>query len=111
MVDTHPPDLDESLAESRRHVRRKRILYTVVVIWIAFCPMWFAIDMLDDGSSIWSYWPMLGTGTGVLITAIVLLGIGGLFGADWDRREEAKYLRRRPTSPAASTKFAVPRAG
>ena len=111
MVDTHPPDLDESLAEPRRHVRRKRILYTVVVITIAFCPMWFAIDMLDDSSSISSYWPMLGTGTGVLITAIVLLGIGGLFGTGWERREEAKYLRRRPTRPAASTNFAVPRAG
>jgi hypothetical protein len=111
MVDTHPPDLDESLAESRRHARRTRILSTrFVVIWIAFCPMWFAIDMLDDSSSIWSYWPMLGTGTGVLITAIVLLGTGGLFGADWERREEANDLRRRPTSPAASTKFAVPRA-
>jgi hypothetical protein len=43
MVDTHPPDLDESLAESRRHARRTRILSTrFVVIWIAFCPMWFA---------------------------------------------------------------------
>jgi hypothetical protein len=25
----------------------------------------------------------------------VLLGIGGLFGADWERREIDKYLRRR----------------
>ena len=78
---------------------------------VAFFPMWFAIDMLDDSSPIWSYWPMLGTGTGVLITAIVLLGIGGLFSVGWERREEAKYLRRRPTSPAANTNFAVPQAG
>ena len=42
---------------------------------------------------------MLGTGTGVLITAVVLLGIGGLFGADWERREEAKYLRRQRDEP------------
>ena len=111
MVDTHPADLNESLAESRRHVPRKRILYTVVVIWIAICPIWIATDMLDDSSSIWTDWPILDTGTGVLITAVVLLGIGGHVGADWERREEAKYLRRRPTSPAASTKFAVPRAG
>jgi hypothetical protein len=55
--------------------------------------------MLDDSSSICFYWPMLGTGVGVLITAIVLLGIGGLFGADWERREEAKYLRRRRSEP------------
>jgi len=39
--------------------------------------------MTDDTSSVWFYWPMLGT------------GIGGLFGADWKRREIDKYLRRR----------------
>jgi hypothetical protein len=38
---------------------------------------------------------MLGTGIGVAVTAIVLLGIGGLFGVDWERREMDRYLRRR----------------
>jgi hypothetical protein len=42
---------------------------------------------------------MLGTGIGVAITAIVLLGIGGLFGADWERREIDRYLRRRGSEP------------
>ena len=98
MVDAHPPDLDESLAAARRHVRRKS-LYAVVAIWIALCLVWFAIDMLDDSSSVLFYWPMLGTGIGVVVTAIVLLGIGGLFGADWERTEEAKYLRRRRNVP------------
>jgi len=85
----------ESLQEARRYVRRKRIFYTVLAIWIALSVMWFAIDMRDDSSSVWFYWPMLGTGIGVAISAIVLLGIGGLFGADWERREIDKYLRRR----------------
>jgi hypothetical protein len=31
----------------------------------------------------------------VAITAIILLGIGGLFGVEWERREMEKYLRRR----------------
>jgi len=39
--------------------------------------------------------PMLGTGIAVAITGIVLLGIGGLLGAEWERREIDKYLRRR----------------
>jgi 2TM domain len=86
---------NESLEEARRHVRRKRIFYTVLAIWIALSLMWFAIDMLDDSSSFWFYWPMLGTGIGVAVTGIVLLGIGGLFGADWERREIDKYLRDR----------------
>ncbi len=91
------PELRE---EARRHVRRKRIFYTVLGIWVALCLMWFAIDMLDDSSSFWFYWPMLGTGIGVAIAGIALLGIGGLFGADWERREIDKYLSRRGNDPA-----------
>jgi hypothetical protein len=82
--------------EARRYVRRKRILYTVIGIWLALSLMWFTIDMLDDGTeSLWFYWPMLGTGIGVVVTAIVLLGVGGLFGVEWERREMDKYLRRK----------------
>jgi two-component system, LytTR family, sensor kinase len=91
--------MDNALEDARRHVRRKRILFTIVGIWIALSLMWFAIDMLDDSSSTWFYWPMLGTGIGVAIAAIALLGIGGLFGADWEQREIDKYLRRRGNKP------------
>jgi hypothetical protein len=92
-------DTQQSLEEARRYVRRKRILYTVLGIWIALCLMWLTIDLLDDSSSFWFYWPMLGTGIGVAITSVVLLGIGGLFGVGWERREIDKYLRRRGTEP------------
>ena len=84
----------EPLEEARRYVRRKRIFFAILGVWIALSLMWFAIDMFDDSSSVWFYWPMLGTGIAVAITGIVLLGIGGLFGADWERREIDKYLRR-----------------
>ena len=93
---------NESLQEARRYVRRKRIFYTIVGIWIALSLMWFGIDMLDDSSSIWFYWPMLGTGIGVAITGIVLLGIGGLFGANWEHRQVDKYLRRTGNGPASN---------
>jgi hypothetical protein len=90
---------EEAREEARRYVRRKRILYTVVGIWIVLSLMWFTIDLLDDSSSFWFYWPMLGAGIGVAITAIVLLGMGGLFGVDWERRQMDKYLQRRGDGP------------
>jgi 2TM domain len=90
---------NQALAEPRRYVRRKRIFYTVLGIWIALSLMWFAIDMADDSSSVWFYWPMLGTGIAVAITGIVLLGIGGLMGVKWERREIDKYLRRKGNEP------------
>jgi hypothetical protein len=92
-------DRNHTLEGARRYVRRKRIFYTVLGVWIALSLMWFAIDMADDSSSLWFYWPMLGTGVGVAITGIVLVGIGGLFGADWERREVDKYLRRLDDPP------------
>jgi membrane protein YdbS with pleckstrin-like domain len=87
--------------EARRYVRRKRILYTIVAIWLVLSVMWFIIDLSDDSSSWWFYWPMFGTGIAVAVTAVVLLGIGGLFGVDWERREMDKYLRRRGSGPDA----------
>lgn len=90
---------DEARDEARRHVRRKRIFYTVLGVWIALCVMWFAIDLADDSSSWWFYWPMLGTGIAVAITGVVLLGMGGLFGVEWEDREIEKYVRRRRNTP------------
>jgi hypothetical protein len=46
---------------------------------------------------------MLGTGIAVALTGILLLGLGGLFGADWERREVDKYLRRRRMSRAVNS--------
>jgi 2TM domain len=98
-VSTSAAVRDEAREEARRYVRRKRIFYTVVGIWLGLCVMWLTIDLLDDSSSFWFYWPMLGTGIGVAITGLVLLGIGGLFGADWERRQVDKYLERRGVEP------------
>jgi 2TM domain len=81
-------------AEAQRWVRRKRILYTILGIYAVLSLMWFAIDMADGAESLWFYWPMMGTGVAVAVTAIVLLGVGGVFGVDWERRQVEWYLRR-----------------
>jgi hypothetical protein len=88
-------DRDSARAAARRWVRRKRIFYTIVGIYLSLSLMWFAIDMLDGPDSLWFYWPMLGTGLGVAVTGLVLFGLGGLFGADWERRQVERYLDRR----------------
>jgi hypothetical protein len=81
--------------EARRWVRRKRIFYTILGIYVALSIFWFAIDMLTGTNNTWFYWPMLGAGLCVAVTGIIMFGIGGLFGADWERRQIAKYLASR----------------
>jgi hypothetical protein len=85
---------DPARAEALRWVRRKRILYTILGIYVVLSLMWFTIDMADGTESLWFYWPMFGTGIAVAITAVVLLGVGGLFGADWERRQVDRYLEQ-----------------
>ena len=92
-------DVTRRREEARRWVRRKRIFYTVVGIYLCLSLMWFAIDLLDDSSGYWFYWPMLGTGLGVVVTGVLLGGIGGLFGADWERRQVEKYIRQQDDQP------------
>ena len=87
-------DPSDRREEARRWVRRKRIFYTIVGIYLSLSLMWFAIDLLDDSSGYWFYWPMLGTGLGVLVTGVVLGGVGGLFGRDWERRQVREVPRR-----------------
>ena len=51
--------------EAIRWVRRKRIFYTILGVYLALSVFWFAIDMLTGDDDLWFYWPMLGTGIGV----------------------------------------------
>jgi 2TM domain len=80
--------------EAYRWVRRKRILYTILGIYVALSIMWLLIDLSDGTENLWFYWPMLGAGFAVAVVAIVLLGLGGLFGAGWERRQVDRYLEQ-----------------
>lgn len=84
--------------DARRWVRRKRILYTILGIYLVLSLMWFAIDLADDSEGFWFYWPMLGTGIAVAVAAVVLLGVGGVFGTEWERRQIDVYLERQRRS-------------
>jgi hypothetical protein len=87
-------DDQQARDEARRWVRRKRILYTIIGIYLVLSTMWFLIDLADDSEGFWFYWPMLGVGAGVAVAAIVMLGIGGLLGANWERRQIERYVSR-----------------
>jgi uncharacterized membrane protein YccC len=93
-VQVTPDDREDARAAARRWVRRKRIFATIVAIYLALSLLWFAIDMLDDSTGLWFYWPMLGAGLVVVATGIGMFGLSGLFGADWERRQIDKYLER-----------------
>jgi polyferredoxin len=86
--------MDRSQEDARRWVRRKRIFYTIIVIYLALVALWFLIDLLTGTEDWWFYWPTLGAGILVAIIGIAMFGISGLFGAGWERRQMDKYAAR-----------------
>ena len=84
---------EELRAEAQRWVRRKRIFYAIVGVYVVLSIMWLAIDLADGTENLWFYWPMLGAGSAVAVAGVVVFGIGGLFGADWEHREVERYVR------------------
>jgi hypothetical protein len=75
-----PTDPNAARQEALRWVRRKRILYTILGVYAVL--------------SLWFYWPMLGTGAAVAVVTVAMFGIGGLLGADWERRQVQRYMDR-----------------
>jgi hypothetical protein len=88
-------DLQRVREDARRWVRRKRILFTILGVYAALSLMWFLIDLADDSSGFWFYWPMLGVGVAVAVTAVALLGVGGVLGSSWEQRQVDLYIQRR----------------
>jgi two-component system, LytTR family, sensor kinase len=86
--------MDSARVEARRHVRRKRTFYVVLLVYIALVALWFIIDVSTGSDDWWFYWPTLGAGVIVAIIGLSMFGVSGLFGGDWQQREEEKYLRR-----------------
>jgi polyferredoxin len=87
--------MDDRREEARRWVRRKRRFSTVLVVYVALCVLWFAIDMLTGTDDLWFYWPVLGARLIVAVIGIAMFGLGGLFSGDWERRQVDRYLERR----------------
>ena len=87
--------MDDERDDARRWVRRKRRFYTILAVYLALSLLWFAIDMLTGTDDLWFYWPVLGAGVIVVVIGIAMFGIGGLFPADWERRQVDRYLERR----------------
>jgi hypothetical protein len=94
MTNESEAELQSMREEARRWVRRKRILYTILGIYLVLSLMWFAIDMADGTESLWFYWPMLGVGVAVGVAAVALLGVGGVLGTDWESRQLDRYVER-----------------
>jgi 2TM domain len=91
--------MDDTREAARRWVRRKRRFLVIVGIYLLLSVIWLAIDLLTGPDELWFYWPMLGAGLIVAVIGVAMFGLGGLLGADWERRQVDRYVERRGDRP------------
>ena len=87
---------DEAYKAALERAEMLQGYYTHLLVYLVVNAGLFLINLLTKGDSgtWWFYWPMLGTGVAVAISAVVLLGMGGVFGTEWEQRQIDRYVRQ-----------------
>ncbi len=82
-------DEDRKLIEVRRRVHAIKGFYIHLTIYLTIMTLLFVINLLTrsvDGVW-WVQFPLLGWGTGIMIHALVVYGLSGWLGPDWEERK------------------------
>jgi hypothetical protein len=90
-----PMDQDAQAYErAKRRVDMLKGFYIHFAVYVCVIAMLAVIDVADDSSGWWFYWPMLGWGIAVAIHAAVVFLGGGRFSSDWEERKIREYMEK-----------------
>ncbi len=83
---------EEALA--LRHVRAVRGFYIHAAQYAAVIPVLAVINLLTSPNKLWFFYPALGWGLGLTFHALAVFNKSRFFGADWEKRQVEKILKR-----------------
>ncbi len=87
-------DVSQDERDALEYVRDIKGFYNHLAIYVLCIAAMAAIWLLTGAGYPWFLWPMLGWGVGVASHGLAVFEIFSLFGADWERRQVEKRLRR-----------------
>ncbi len=76
---------------ARERVQALKGFYTHATSFIVVNIGLFIINLLTGGVW-WFYWPLVFWGIGLGIHALIVFGIGGRFGQDWEERKTRELM-------------------
>ncbi|MBS9777980.1 MAG: helix-turn-helix domain-containing protein [Gammaproteobacteria bacterium] len=79
-----------------KHVRRLQRFYKDLFIFFIMVVFLTAINWFTSPSYWWVIWVVLGWGLSFVIRAVELFFHFPIFDADWEKRQVAKHLNRKP---------------
>jgi hypothetical protein len=89
------PSLNDKERAATEYVRDIKAFYINLWSYGIVMAVLLAINLLTGPSYIWVVWPALGWGIGVLMHGLTVFEVFSFFGADWERKQVEKRLRRK----------------
>lgn len=83
---------EEEAIEYVKNLKGFHISWMTYVVVIAGL---YILNITVSPDYLWVVWPALGWGIGIILHAISLFGLFGVFGADWERRQFEKRMNNR----------------
>ena len=88
-------EISEQEREALEYVRDIKGFYSHLTVYLIAVPVFIIVGFFDNTDIIWYIWPIMGWGIGLAAHGISVFEVFSLFGADWDKRQVEKRLRRR----------------
>ena len=89
------PSLNDAEREALKQVRKLRGFYGHLAAYIAVVLTLLFINLLTSPGYLWFIWTALGWGVGLVIHAVRIFNVVPFLGADWEKKQVEKRLRRK----------------
>ena len=89
------PSLNAEERVALEYVRDIKAFYINFWSYVIVMAVLLIINLLTNPSYIWVIWPALGWGIGVLMHGLTVFERFSFFGAEWERKQVEKRLRRK----------------
>lgn len=80
--------------EAMDHVSNLKAFYMHLIVFLVVLPCLFAFNLWVTPETIWIGWAAVPWALALGLHAILIFGVNGLFGADWEQRQFQKRMRQ-----------------
>ena len=87
-------NLTEDELEAIEYVQELKAFYTHAAVFAVGIIGIFIVNLMTSPGYLWAIWALVGWGMGLAIHAVTVFGVNGTLGADWERRQIEKRLKR-----------------
>ena len=87
-------DQDQKLIEVKRRIAAIKGFYIHLLVFVMVMTMLLVVNLATPGVR-WVQWAFLGWGIGVLAHALVVYGLAGWLGPEWEERKIRELMEKK----------------